>query len=153
LMICLFLLFSGTRTTCAQIAPPPLPVDPTPLAALLSDADKLLLQQARGAKKEVEAYLLISDRHLDAAEAATENSNFPMAEKELDIYNKAIAQASTLAFSQDIGRRDMAKRIEQRIYRQLRTLESIQRRFPIERIGFADAAVAHSKRLRSHALN
>src|SRR5262245_18631279 len=35
LMICLFLLFGGTRTTCAQIAPPPLPVDPTPLAALL----------------------------------------------------------------------------------------------------------------------
>ena len=153
LMICVFLLCSASRTIYAQIPQPPLPVDPTPLSALLSDADKLLLQQARGAKKEVEAYLAISDRHLDAAAIATENSNFPMAERELDIYNKAIAQSSTLAFSQDIGRRDMAKRIEQRIYKQLRILESIQRRFPVERVRFADDAVARSKRLRSHALN
>jgi hypothetical protein len=47
----------------------------------------------------------------------------------------------------------MGKRIEQRIYKQLRTLESIQRRFPPERMAFADNAIARSKRLRSHALN
>ena len=153
LVVSAFLLCLVGPTCYGQVPQPPLPVDPTPLASLLSNADKAVLQQARGPRKEVDAYLAISDTHLDAAALATENSNFPMAERELDIYNKALAQASSLAFSQATGRRDMGKRIEQRIYKQLRTLESIQRRFPIERVGFADDAIARSKRLRSHALN
>src|SRR5690349_17185354 len=75
-----FLLCSGGRIVYGQMPPPPLPVDPTPLPALLSDGDKVVLQQARGARREVDAYLAISDTHLDAAEKATENSNFPLAE-------------------------------------------------------------------------
>src|SRR5260370_40352298 len=55
LLIFAFLLCNGLRIAYAQLPPPPLPVDPTPLPALLTDADKVMLQQARGPKKEVEA--------------------------------------------------------------------------------------------------
>src|SRR5215831_16428467 len=150
---CVLLLCSSAVGKVAQLPSPPLPIDPTPLPALLSHHDKAMLQQARGPRRVVETYLDISDTHLDAAEKASGNSDFPLAEHELDVYNKALTQASTVAFSQESGKRDLGKKIEQRIYRQLRTLESIQRRFPLERMAFADDSIARSKRLRSHALN
>src|SRR5262249_14660075 len=153
LLGCIALVCPAALPGNRQLPSPPLPVDPTPLPALLNDRDEAMLQQARGPRKERDGYLDISDAHLDAAEKATDSSDFPTAERELDIYNKSLEQASTTAFSQDSGRRDMGKRIEQRIYKQLRTLESIQHRFPSERIAFADNAIARSKRLRSHALN
>src|SRR5215813_8194936 len=106
LLGCVALVCPAALPGKRQLPSPPLPIDPTPLPALLNDRDKAMLQQARGPRKLVEAYLDISDAHLDAAEKATDSSDFPTAERELDIYNKSLEQASTTAFSQDSGRRD-----------------------------------------------
>lgn len=137
----------------AQLPEPPLPVDPTPIAQLLSQADKAILAESNNPKKVVEAYVKISDSHLLAAFNAIKGNNYPAAERELDIYNKAIAEAGRLSFALQDGKRGAAKKIEQSLYRQIKTLESIEHLFPAEREQFAEAALKQSKALRVRALN
>jgi len=140
-------------STLAQLPEPPLPVDPTPIAQLLSQADKAILAESNNPKKVVEAYVRISDSHLQAAFNAIKGSNYPAAERELDIYNKAIAEAGKLSFALQDGKRTAAKKIEQSLYRQIKTLESIEHLFPAEREQFAEAALKQAKALRVRALN
>jgi len=140
-------------STRAQLPEPPLPVDPTPIAQLLSQADKAILAESNNPKKVVEAYVRISDSHLQAAFNAIKGNNYPAAERELDIYNKAIAEAGKLSFALQDGKRTAAKKIEQSLYRQIKTLESIEHLFPAEREQFAEAALKQAKALRVRALN
>lgn len=133
--------------------PPPIPIDPTPISELLNANEKNLLGKAKDRKKQVETYLKISDAHLDIALAATKTGNTQLAERELDIYNKALAEAARLAFSHEKDRRKLTKKIEQQIYKQIPRLETIERLFPIERLPFAEAALTNSKQLRLESLN
>ncbi|MCI0490926.1 MAG: hypothetical protein L0229_30405 [Blastocatellia bacterium] len=135
--------------------PPPIPVDPTPIGELLNANDRELLRKANNEKKQVETYLKISDAHLDSALTATRSDNIMLAERELDIYNKALAEAGRIAFShkKEKDRRRLAKKVEQHIYKQIRTLETIERLFPVDRLPFAQAALENSKRLRLESLN
>ena len=94
--------------------------------------------------------LKLSDAHLQAAFNAISNNNHDAAERELDIYNKAVAEAGKETFALKEGRRTLSKKIEQTLYRQIKTLESIDRLFPAERAGFSDAALKHAKQLRVH---
>jgi hypothetical protein len=143
----------NARAQTENLQPPPLPVDPTPIDKLLSEIERSEVQRWRDPKKTVEAYLKISDVHLTAALSAIETNATATSERELDIYNKAVAEAVKIAFSQREGRRGLAKKIEQRLHRQIMVLERIQRRFPPERVAFADAALEHARRLRVRALN
>lgn len=138
-----------------QLPEPPLPIDPRPIGQLLSNSEKASLAEAQGhgAKKEVEIYLKLSDAHLQAAFNAISNNNHDAAERELDIYNKALAEAGKETFALKEGKRPLSKKIEQTLYRQIKTLESIDRLFPAERAGFSDAALKHAKQLRVQALN
>jgi hypothetical protein len=135
------------------IPPPPLPVDPTPLSDLLSAAERAALAEAKSPKKSVETYLKFSDQHLEAALAAVKNANTRNAERELDIYNKVMAEAAKITFSMQDGKRGLSKKMEQTLYKQLRTLESIERLFPAERLAFAEDAVKKAKQFRVQALN
>jgi len=146
-------IFCVPSYTLAQLPEPPLPVDPTPIAQLLSQADKAILAESNNPKKVVEAYVKISDSHLLAAFNAIKVNNYPAAERELDIYNKAIAEAGKLSFALQDGKRTSAKKIEQSLYRQIKTLESIEHLFPAEREQFAEAALKLAKALRVRALN
>ncbi len=152
--ICLFFVVPViSHTQGAQIPEPPLPVDPRPLTQLISDAEKALLAQSDNPKELVEAYLKISDTHLQAAFNAIRSNNTGAAEHELDIYNKAVAAAGKEAFALQDGKRSLSKRIEQTLYKQIKTLETIERLFPSEREVFAEAALKRSKQLRVQALN
>ena len=138
-----------------QLPEPPLPVDPRPIGQLLSGTEKALLAEAQvhSPKRAVEVYLKLSDAHLQAAFDAIRVNNHDAAERELDIYNKAVAEAGKETFALKDGRRPLAKRIEQTLYKQIKTLETIDRLFPSEREGFSDAALKHAKQLRVQALN
>jgi hypothetical protein len=136
-----------------QLPDPPLPVDPTPLEELMSPSEKLLLTRSKEPKKLVEAYLHISDAHLDLALSTIKANDNKSAERELDIYNKAVAEATHTAMVMKDGRRAVSKKIEQHLYKQIRTLEEVERMFPPERIAFATAAVRHTKAMRVQALN
>lgn len=152
-----FVLFATAIVSLSQpqLPEPPLPIDPRPIGQLLSDGEKASLAeaQAHGAKRAVEIYLKLSDAHLQAAFNAISNSNHDASERELDIYNKALAAAGKETFALKEGRRALSKKIEQTLYRQIKTLESIDRLFPAERAGFSDAALKHAKQLRVQALN
>jgi hypothetical protein len=140
-------------TLMAQIPEPPLPVDPRPLSQLMSDAERAAVADADNPKKLVEAYLKISDMRLQSALNAVRANNHLAAETELDIYNKAVAAAGKEAFALQEGKRSVSKRIEQTLYKQIKTLETIERLFPSEREVFAEAALKHTKQLRVQALN
>jgi hypothetical protein len=148
--------FALAATVAAQdnkLPPPPLPVDPTPLIKLVTEQERIELIDARKPKKMVETCLDISDAHLDAAFSAMRTSRTSEAERHLDIYNKAMAEAARAAFSQGEGRRGLAKKIEQRLYKQIRVLEEIKDSFPVERLPFAEAALKQARQLRVQALN
>jgi hypothetical protein len=151
LILCVFCVTEpGSR---AQLPEPPLPVDPRPLSQLISQVEKNLLADSRNPKKLVEAYLKISDTHLQMALDLIKANNHGASERELDVYNKAVAAAGKEAFALQDGKRTISKKIEQTLYRQIKTLETIERLFPIEREVFADAALKHAKALRVQALN
>jgi len=146
------LLIAAAPTVRAQDEPP-IPVDPTPLAELISAREKAALGEAHGPRKAVEVCLEISDAHLEGALTAIKANDTHMAERELDIYNKACAGALKAASEQRDVRRALAKRIEQHLYKQIRALESIKMLFPEERVAFAEAALKQAKQLRVRALN
>jgi hypothetical protein len=134
--------------------PPPMPVDPTPLVELITVHERESLGLAASdPRKQVEILLDLSSAHLDAAHNAIKESDYRKAERELDIYNKATAQAVTVALAQEKGRRGLAKKVEQHLYKHLRTLELIERLFPAERAMFPEAALKKAKQLRVRALN
>jgi hypothetical protein len=132
---------------------PPLPVNPTPIKDLLSGEERSLVAAARNNLKLIDVYLDLSDKHLQAADTASDTGDFNTAEKELDIYSKAAAEASNIAFSGSENKNKLGKRIEQRYYLQIRKLETIGRRFPADVVGYPDAALEQTKELRAHALN
>ena len=150
-------LFANAGNCLAQIQlpEPPLPLDPRPLSQLVSESEKSSLAdaQAHGSKRLVETYLKFSDTYLQAAFNSISANNYVAAERELDIYNKAMAAAGKETFDLKEGKRSLSKRIEQTLYRQIKTLESIERLFPSEREAFAEAALKHAKQLRVQALN
>jgi hypothetical protein len=148
----LAVLVSGARAQ-EKYEPPPLPVDPTPLLEMISDLEKAALARENNPKKQIEIYWRISESHLQMALAAINNDDHKTAERELDIYNKSLDEAAKITFNLSDDRRKMSKKFEQIIYKQLRTLETIDRRFPQERSGFSEFALKHAKQVRGKALN
>ncbi|HYL98779.1 MAG TPA: hypothetical protein VEZ90_07470 [Blastocatellia bacterium] len=136
-----------------QLQEPPLPVDPTPLKQLLSNGELAELSNVHKTKDTTELLLKISDLHLAQADKTLESGDTNAAERELDIHNKAAKAACDVAFHDPKEKRKLGKIVEQRLYAQLRFLESLQRRFPMDLVAFADAAMKQTKELRDHALN
>src|SRR5262249_34624369 len=62
-------------------------------------------------------------------------------------------EASSIAFSGNENKNKLGKRIEQRLYVQIKALETIGRRFPADVAGYPEAALEHARQLRAHALN
>ncbi|HKP12525.1 MAG TPA: hypothetical protein VJZ91_10460 [Blastocatellia bacterium] len=137
----------------AQDDLPPLPVDPTPLADLMTAQEKALLAGANNPKKAIEAYLRIADGRIDAALVAVKSNDAARAERELDAFQKAMAECVKATEALAEGKRAVAKKIEQSLYKELRTLESVERLFPVERVQFAEAAIKRAKRFRVQMLN
>src|SRR5438128_5754708 len=72
----LFAMFAAALSSRAQTLPePPLPVDPRPLAQLISEFEKATLAEARDPRKLIDAYLRISDTHLQVAFNAIKGDN------------------------------------------------------------------------------
>jgi len=149
----MFACSAGASAQDNRLPPPPLPVDPTPLEQLLSAQEKESLKKTDDAQKLVDAYLKISDTHLDAALAAINASDSATAERELDIYNKTIAETVKIAFAREDKKRRLSKKIEQKLYKQIKTLETIERLFPEDRVAFAESALKQARQMRIQALN
>src|SRR5436853_912286 len=116
----------------AQDDLPPLPVDPTPLTNLLTAQEKALLAEAHNPKKTIEAYMKIADGRVEAALEAVKSNDARRAERELDVFQKAMAECVKAAAALDDGKRSAAKKIEQELYKNLRTLDSGEGLFPVQ---------------------
>src|SRR5918912_3675353 len=88
---------------------PPLPVDPTPLADLMNAQEKALVAGARNPKQTVEAYLKVADGRVEAALAAVKRKDTPRAERELDVFQKAMGECVKVTDSLTDGKRHAAK--------------------------------------------
>lgn len=152
---CVILLGTALiRAQNNQLPSPPLPDNPTPLAELLTAQEKKLLSESRTPRRLLEIYLNISDARLTAAFTAIKSDDNRTSEHELDVFNKVLADAARLAFSQQKSeRRALTKRLEQRLLQQIKKLELIGKLFPIERVAFVEAALKQAKQLRVQALN
>lgn len=151
--VCLSMSLATAARAQDKLEPPPLPVDPTPLVELLGESEKAALGKETNSKKQVDIYLRISETHLQMALTAINGDDQKTAERELDIYNKALDEIAKIAFNLQDDKRKVTKKFEQTVYRQLRVLENINRRFPVERAGFIDFALKHAKQIRGKALN
>lgn len=152
-VLCLICVLPIVSAAAQDLPPPPIPVDPTPLIDLLSAIEKSQLDEARRRKKEVDFYVKVGEFHLDLARVSIKNGDHGTSERELDIYNKAMSEAMKAAIAQRDGQRGLAKKIEQNLYRQIKTLEAVELMFPIDRQQFATAALKLAKQLRVQALN
>jgi hypothetical protein len=152
-VLCLLCVLSIVSAAVQDLPPPPIPVDPTPLLDLLSAIEKSQLTEARSRKKEVDFYVKVGESHLDLARSSIKNGDHRTSERELDIYNKAMTEAMKVTIAQQEGQRGLAKKIEQNLYRQIKTLEAVELMFPIERQQFASASLKLAKQLRVQALN
>lgn len=152
-ILCLFCASSLTSYAFQDLPSPPIPVDPTPLIQLLSAMEKSQLSEATNHKREVDFYLRIADSHLDMAKATIKNGDHRTSERELDIYTKAMNEAMKVTASRQDGRRTLAKKIEQTLYKQIKTLEGVEGMFPPDRQDFATSALKQAKQLRVQALN
>jgi len=137
----------------AQDDPPPLPIDPTPLPDLLTAQEKQMVMGANNSKKAIEAYMKIAETRIDAALAAVKSADTRRAERELDVFQKAMGECVKMAEALTDGKRSMAKKVEQSLYKDLRTLETVERLFPVERVQFAEVAIKRAKRFRVQMLN
>jgi hypothetical protein len=153
MMVGLFLYGAAESKAQERYEPPPLPIDPTPLVKLLSDTERAAIAKESSPKKQVEIYLRFSEYHLETALSTINNDDYKSSERELDIYNKLLNEIGRLAFALPEDRRKTCKKIEQTIYKQLRTLDTIDRRFPTERVGFIEYAIKTAKQVRGKALN
>lgn len=152
-VLCLICALAIVSAAAQDLPPPPIPVDPTPLVDLLSAIEKSQLDEARRRKKEVDFYVKVGESHLDMARSSIRNGDHRTSERELDIYNKAMSEAMKAAVAQQDGQRGLAKKIEQNLYRQIKTLEAVELMFPLDRQQFATAALKLAKQLRVQALN
>ncbi|HXG65678.1 MAG TPA: hypothetical protein VNO70_11270 [Blastocatellia bacterium] len=153
LLLVLALPVLGARSQAQKLEPPPLPVDPTPLVELITEKEKAELDRADNPKERTDEYLDIADAHLDRALATAKEGDIATSERELDIFNKAVAEALKVALSAEKGVRGMTKKIEKRLYKHIKTLEIIEKLFPVERLPFAEAAMRQTKQARVQALN
>ena len=152
--IFLFLTLGSFPLLClAQHEEPPLPKDPTPLIQLVSEQEKAAIAKESKPKNLVEVYLKIADTHIEAAYNAAKNSDARMTQRELDIYNKALDESAKIAFTITDDRRKLSKKIEQNIYKNLKTLELVGRYSPDTTLPFVDFAMNHAKQIRTQAIN
>jgi hypothetical protein len=154
LFIVPLVIVKGALAGQDPVPPPPLPVDSRHINELLSDAERATVAGAQSnSKKLIEIYIKIAESHLGSVTSLTGSENGRAAVDELNIYNKAIAEAGKLTFGQQDGRRKLSKKLEQILYKHIKTLESIEREFPAERHPFAEDALKRAKQLRVQALN
>jgi hypothetical protein len=129
----------------------------SPLPEPLGEAEEQRIAKEHKPKKHVEATFKVSDAHLTAALKFARDSQYAAAAQDLDLYTDLLVYADAytrhLAHERRKERRQCLKLIEQRIFRQTRTLEAVDRELPVAYREVSDRAVMTAKRIRLRALD
>ena len=148
----IFILLLGSVLGCAQ----PQAGDSS-LPVMLSEMEKQLILKERNPKPHVESALKVAEARIKSAFQLAQENQVQTAARELEaflaliIYADAYARKSLASKNKD--RNNCLKQIEQMIFKQSRSLESITRALPMESREAADSRIGEVKKIRLRAIN
>ncbi len=152
----IFNLFFGLVLSCAQ----PQAVDstlPGQLPELLNEMEKQLILKERDPRPRVELVLKVAETRIKNAIQLSQENDLRTAARELDAFLSLIVYADTYArqslASKNKDRNHCLKKIEQIVFKQSRSLESITRAMPIEVRETVESQIGEVKKIRLRAIN
>ncbi len=127
------------------------------LPVMLSDMEKQLILKERDPKPHVESALKVAEARIKGAILLAQENQVQPAARELDAFLSLIIYADTYArkslVSKNKDLHNCLKRIEQMIFKQSRSIDSITRALPIESREAADSRIGEVKKIRLRAIN
>ena len=152
----IFMLLLGSVLGIAQpqAADPSLPGQ---LPGMLSEMEKQIILKERNPKPHVESALKVAEARIKSAFLLAQENEVQPAARELDAFLALIIYADSYArkslASKNKERNQCLKQIEQMIFKQSRSLESITRALPLESREAADSQIGEVKKIRLRAIN
>src|SRR5687767_6054290 len=108
-------------------------------------------------KSHVDVALKVSDTRLASAVKFAEENQYKSAAQDVDVYASLIVYADAytrkLSASQIKDRNNCLKKIEQAIFRQTRTVDSVLRQFPVDYREGSELRIDQLKKIRLRAIN
>jgi hypothetical protein len=148
----IFTLLLGSVLGLAQ----PQAGDPS-LPGMLNEMEKQLIIKERNPKPHVESALKVAEARIKTAFLLAQENQAQNAARELEAFLALIIYADTYTrkslASKNKDRNNCLKQIEQMIFKQSRSLESITRVLPLESREAADSRIGEVKKIRLRAIN
>jgi hypothetical protein len=145
-------LLIGLVLGCAQ----PQVGDPA-LPGNLSEMEKQSILKEQDPKPHVESALKVAETRIKNALLLTQENQLQTAAQDLDAFLALIIYADTYArkslVSKNKDRNKCLKQIEQMIFKQSRSLDSVTRALPLESREAAEPRIGEVKKIRLRAIN
>jgi len=120
-----------------------------------TETQKILKEESP--RPRVDATLKVSDLRLASALKFVEESQYKSAAQDVDVYSELIVYADAytrkLPASQIKDRNNCLKKIEQAIFKQTRTVDSVLRQFPVDYREGVEPKIDQVKKVRLRAVN
>jgi hypothetical protein len=152
----LFTLLIGVALGCAE--PQAGALSSTgQLPVTLSEMEKQLILKQRDPKPHVESALKVAGARIKNALLLAQEDQMPAAAQDLDVFLALIVYADTYArkalASKNKDLNHCLKKIEQAVFKQSRSLESLTRALPLESREAAESQISEVKKIRLRAIN
>jgi hypothetical protein len=132
-------------------------IDDRLLPEELSEAETQTILKEQGSRSHVEATIKVSDARIGSAAKLAQEKQYKEAARDVDIYAALIRYANDytrkLPSSQIKDRNHCLKKIEQAIFKQTRTFDSVAREMPFDYREAAERAINEVKKIRLRAIN
>ncbi len=123
----------------------------------LSEAETQTILKEEKPRSHVEAALKVSDARINSAYDLAQETRYKTAAQDLDLYAALIRYADNytrkLPGSQTKDRNHCLKKIEQAVFKQMRTLDAVIREMPYDYRESTERAVNDVKKIRIRAIN
>ena len=155
----ILILFLGFITSDPQTPQLKMPGErqPDALPRELSETETQKILRENTPRPRVEVTLKVSDTRLASALKSVEESQYKSAAQDVDVYAALIVYADAytrkLPTSQTKDRNECLKKIEQAIFKQTRTVDTLLRQFPIDYREGVEPKIDQVKKIRLSAIN
>jgi hypothetical protein len=130
---------------------------PGQLPEMLNEAEKQSILRERDPKPHVESALRVAEARIKNALLLTQDGQTRAATQDLDAFLALIVYADAYArkelASKNKDRSNCLKRIEQAVFKQSRSMDSITRALPLESREAVETQVGEVKKIRLRAIN
>ena len=130
---------------------------PDALPQELSETETQKILRENTPRPRVDVTLKVSDTRLTSALKFVEESQYKSAAQDVDVYAALIVYADAytrkLPASQTKDRNECLKKIEQAIFKQTRTVDTVMRQFPVDYREGVEPKIDQVKQIRLRAIN